>query len=281
MCTTCGCGDESGHVLVPESRDGARDLGRASAPGPTSAPARIRDHDRASAPRSALGPGWVREVRTVRLERELLAKNNRIAARTRRQLADVGVAMWNLIGAPGAGKTSLLEATARRLQAAGVPLAVLEGDQATDLDAKRIARAGGRVLQINTGAGCHLDAAMVAEGVSATAPARGSVVFVENVGNLVCPALYDLGELAKVVVMSVAEGDDKPLKYAHVFRAADLFVLTKTDLLPHVPFDEAACVANARKVNPRLRVLPVSVTSGDGLDEWCAYVERAASRARP
>ncbi|MBX3200407.1 MAG: hydrogenase nickel incorporation protein HypB [Labilithrix sp.] len=256
MCTTRGPEGESGHVLVRERSD----------PGHVD--------DRALAPRE----GCVREVRTVRLERELFAGNSQVAARTRRLLADLGVTMVNLIGAPGAGKTSLLEATVPRLRAAGVSFAVLQGDQTTDLDAKRIGRAGGRTLQVNTGAGCHLDAAMVADGLSAIAPESGSVVFVENVGNLVCPALYDLGELARVVVMSVTEGEDKPLKYAQAFRAADLFVLTKTDLLPHVELDVAACVANARRVNPRLTVLPLSVTHADGIDAWCAWVERTARR---
>ncbi|OJY30941.1 MAG: hydrogenase accessory protein HypB [Myxococcales bacterium 68-20] len=252
MCTSCGCGGESGHVLVHEHDDDDDDRG----------------------PRPGVGYGWGREVRTVHIERELLAKNNQIATRTRRLLSDIDVTMINLIGAPEAGKTSLVEATLRRLRGDDVQLVVIEGDQTSDVDAKRIERAGGRVLQINTGPGCHLDASMVADGLSAMAPRPRSVVVVENVGNLVCPALYDLGERAKVVVMSVTEGEDEPLKYAHVFRAAELLVLSKTDLAPHVAFDDARCIANVRRVNPRLRVLPVSVVHEDGLDEWCDWLVR-------
>jgi hydrogenase nickel incorporation protein HypB len=183
--------------------------------------------------------------------------------------------MLNLIGGPGAGKTALLEATIPRL--CDVSVAVLEGDQATDLDALRIARTGCPVVQINTGPGCHLDAAMVGDALEEMGPRRASLVFVENVGNLVCPALFDVGEHAKIVVMSVTEGEDKPLKYRHVFHAAELFVLTKIDLLSHVDFDVARCVAHALDVNPHLRVLPVSARTGAGIDAWC---ERLRADAR-
>ncbi len=151
-------------------------------------------------------------------------------------------------------------------------MAVLEGDQETVLDADRIGAAGARVVQINTGAGCHLDADMVARALPSLAPADGSVVFVENVGNLVCPALFDLGERARVVIMSVTEGADKPLKYPHMFRTADLVLLNKVDLLPYVDFDVAACVAAARRARPGVAVLEVSATRGDGLDAWYAWV---------
>jgi len=211
-------------------------------------------------------------LKTVRLQRELLEKNDAVAAATRRRLAGLGVRMFNLIGAPGSGKTALLEATIRRLSGR-VPLAVIEGDQATELDAERIRRAGCHALQINTGAGCHLDAEMVLEGVRAIAPGPASIVFVENVGNLVCPALFDIGEHAKVVVMSVTDGEDKPLKYARAFRAADVLLLTKIDLLPHLRFDIERCAAHATEVNPALRVISVSATAGTGIDEWCEWIE--------
>jgi hydrogenase nickel incorporation protein HypB len=177
----------------------------------------------------------------------------------------------NLIGSPGAGKTALLEATIRAL-GSEVPLTVLEGDQATDHDARRIERAGGRAIQINTDAGCHLDATMVKGGIRDVAAERGSLVFVENVGNLVCPALFDLGERAKIVVLSVTEGDDKPIKYPHVFRAASVFVLNKIDLLPYVNFDVDRCVSYARRINPDLRIIQVSATRGDGIDAWLDLV---------
>lgn len=216
--------------------------------------------------------------RTLRVERDLLAKNDGLAAVNRRRLTESRIALFNMIGSPGAGKTALLEATIRRLRAQ-VSLAVLEGDQATDRDAARIAGAGCSVRQINTGAGCHLDASMVSQGLDALAPPQSSVVFVENVGNLVCPALFDLGERAKIVVMSVTEGEDKPVKYPHVFRAADLMVLTKMDLLPHVAVDVPRCIAFAREVNPRIEVLRVSATRGEGIDAFCSWIRAESARA--
>jgi hydrogenase nickel incorporation protein HypB len=209
----------------------------------------------------------------VRFERDLLAKNSRLAEQNRRAFALAGTTVLNLIGSPGSGKTALLEATIGRL-GGDVPLAVLEGDQATRRDADRIERLGGRVVQINTDAGCHLDATMVERGMRELGAESGSIVFIENVGNLVCPALFDLGENAKIVVLSVTEGDDKPLKYPHVFCAASLFVLTKVDLLPHVPFDATRCAEHARRINPALGFLGVSALRGDGMDEWCEFVER-------
>ena len=208
--------------------------------------------------------------RTVSLETELLAKNDRLAHQLRTRLGEARITALNLIGAPGAGKTTLLEKTIRQL--ADTSLAVIEGDQATDHDARRIAATGCPVIQVNTGAGCHLDATMIDRGLEQLAPAARSVVFIENVGNLVCPALFDLGERAKVVVMSVTEGEDKPLKYPHVFRAASVLVLTKADLLPHLDVDPAVIVANARRIQPDLQVFPVCSTRGDGLAEWCGWI---------
>ncbi len=209
--------------------------------------------------------------RIARLELDLLAKNDRLAARNRGWFAERGILALNLIGSPGAGKTALLEATARRF--AGEPrVSVLEGDQETDADASRIRAAGCRAVQINTGAGCHLDADMVARGLGALAPEAGSIVFMENVGNLVCPALFDLGERAKVVVLSVTEGEDKPLKYPHVFRAAEVLVLNKIDLLPHLSFDVERCLANARRIRPDLLIFEVAAGRGDRLDRWCHWL---------
>ncbi len=243
MCTTCGCGEEHHHHDHDHDHD------------------HEHHHDH--------------EHRTVKVERDLLAKNDALAAENRRMLDSRAVAMINLIGSPGAGKTTLLESAIGRMR--DFELAVLEGDQATDRDAQRIERAGCRALQVTTGAGCHLDATMVRDGIAALDPKRGSVVFVENVGNLVCPALFDLGERAKVVVMSVTEGDDKPLKYPHVFRAATRFVLTKTDLLPYVDFDVEACVSRAKAMNPRVEVLRISARSGEGVDRFCAWVRAQAA----
>ena len=254
MCTTCGCdGKQHAHE-----------------------PTHDHDHEHAHAHDERLRvPG-----RKVRLEEALLAKNDRAAARNRAWLAERRVCALNLMSSPGAGKTTLLEATLRRLRPS-LALSVLEGDQATDRDAARIRATGCAVHQINTGTGCHLDGEMMAEGLRALDPPWGSMVLVENVGNLVCPALFDLGERKKVVVLSVTEGEDKPLKYPHMFAAAQVLVLNKIDLLPHLAVDVDACVANARAVNPSLRVFSLSATRGDGLDAWCDWLrqEHAASAA--
>jgi hydrogenase nickel incorporation protein HypB len=208
--------------------------------------------------------------RTISLETELLAKNDRLASDLRERLGRDRIAALNLIGAPGAGKTTLLEATIRALP--DVAIAVIEGDQATDNDARRIAATGVPVIQVNTGAGCHLDATMIERGLASLSPTPRSLLLVENVGNLVCPALFDLGERAKVVVMSVTEGEDKPLKYPHVFRAAAALVLTKADLLPHLDIDPLHIIENARRVQPALHVFPVAAKRGEGLAEWCGWI---------
>ena len=180
------------------------------------------------------------------------------------------VAAFNLMSSPGAGKTTLLERTLRDLGAT-LPLAVIEGDQETQADADRIRAAGGRAVQINTGTGCHLDAAMVARALDELDPQR-RLLFIENVGNLVCPALFDLGERARVVIASVTEGEDKPLKYPHMFRAAELVLLNKIDLLAARRVRRRCFRAHARTVNPRARILPLSVRNGDGLDAWLGYL---------
>jgi hydrogenase nickel incorporation protein HypB len=220
-------------------------------------------------------------TRRLSLETDLLAKNDRIAHALRARLEHDGIVAFNLIGAPGAGKTTLLEHTIRALGT--IPMAVIEGDQATDHDAQRIAATGCPVMQVNTGAGCHLDAEMIEHGLVHTKPRARSLVFIENVGNLVCPALFDLGERAKIVVMSLTEGDDKPLKYPHVFRAASVLVLTKVDLAPHVEVDPARCIEHARRINPALQVFPVAATRGHGMAEWIGWLrgqQEAAHDAR-
>ncbi len=193
------------------------------------------------------------------------------AAANRDWLARSNIIALNMMSSPGAGKTTLLQRTIREMRG-GPPVSVIEGDQETSLDAERIRSTGVPVVQINTGAGCHLDADMLRRGLEALQPAAGSLVFVENVGNLVCPALFDLGEAAKVVVISVTEGDDKPLKYPHMFAAADLVLINKTDLLPYVDFDLEACTRNARALKPGVAVLPMSVTSGDGMQRWTDWL---------
>jgi len=209
----------------------------------------------------------------VDLELDVLAKNDLLAARNRRWFEGRGILALNLMSSPGAGKTSLLERTIRDLSAE-LAMSVIEGDQETLLDAERIRATGCRVVQINTGSGCHLDADMLAQGLRSLDPPAQSVVFIENVGNLVCPALFDLGEASKVVIMSVTEGDDKPLKYPHMFRAADVLLLNKLDLLPYVNFDVERCIGYARQINPAIEVLTLSVTRGDDLDRWYDWLRR-------
>ncbi|WP_328535365.1 hydrogenase nickel incorporation protein HypB [Streptomyces sp. NBC_00344] len=208
---------------------------------------------------------------TVTLEQRVLAKNEGLAEANRVWLASQGIVAVNLMSSPGAGKTTLLERTVRDL-AERRQVAVIEGDQETMLDAERIKRAGCTVVQVNTGAGCHLDAEMMNGALAALSPGAGSLVFVENVGNLVCPALFDLGERSRVVIISVTEGTDKPLKYPHMFAAADLVVINKIDLLPYVDFDVDLCEKYARSVNPDVHVLTVSATTGAGMDDWYRWV---------
>jgi hydrogenase nickel incorporation protein HypB len=189
-------------------------------------------------------------------------------------LAERGVLALNLLSSPGSGKTTLLVATIARLSGKHA-VSVIEGDQQTSVDADRIRATGVRAVQINTGKGCHLDGHMVGHALEDLDPAHGSLVFIENVGNLVCPAAFDLGEAHKVAILSVTEGEDKPLKYPDMFAAANLVLMNKTDLLPHLDFDIDAAIANTRHVNPRAVVLQVSAKTGAGLDAWIAWIEGA------
>ncbi len=211
--------------------------------------------------------------RTVILQQKVLAKNDELAQRNRDWLRSRGVLAVNLMSSPGAGKTTLLERTAREL-AGKLTLSVIEGDQETAMDGRRIQAAGAAVVQINTGAGCHLDAAMVAEGLRALDPPSGSIVVIENVGNLVCPALFDLGEQAKVVISSVTEGADKPVKYPNMFRQADLVLVNKVDLLPYVDFDTKSHAADLRRVSPTALMLQLSATTGQGVQGWYDWLRR-------
>ena len=206
----------------------------------------------------------------------ILAKNDHLAHHNRAWFADRGISALNLMSSPGSGKTSLLERTIAEFGNAH-PVCVIEGDQETTFDAERIRRAGARAVQVNTGVGCHLDASMVQAAVEALNPEPGSWLFVENVGNLVCPALFDVGEYAKVVIISVTEGQDKPLKYPHMFSTADLVIINKTDLLPYVDFDLNTFTGYAQSLNRTARIMPLSVKSGDGIDAWYRWLHEAAA----
>jgi len=219
------------------------------------------------------------QSRMVQIEQDILAKNDQHAARNRQFLADRGVLALNLVSSPGSGKTTVLVRTIEALKGR-IPVAVIEGDQQTTHDADRIRATGVAALQINTGKGCHLDASMVERALDRLRVADDSVLFIENVGNLVCPASFDLGEADKVVVLSVTEGEDKPLKYPDMFRAASLMLLNKVDLLPHVEFDIARCVEYARRINPAIEVIRVSATTGEGFDAWSQWLDRRAGATR-
>jgi hydrogenase nickel incorporation protein HypB len=280
MCVICGCNDKT-HVRI----DGEHEHEHVLADG-----MRVRhghhDHEHGHSHEHAHDhshdhshdhvhshAAYRRDAPTelVALETALLDKNQRIAERNRAGFAQGRVVALNLMSSPGSGKTTLLVRTLQDL-AGEIPMSVVEGDQETSADAERIRATGAKAVQINTGAGCHLEADMLERAVRQLAPAAGSVLFVENVGNLVCPALFDLGEKARIVVLSVTEGDDKPLKYPHMFRSAQLMMTTKMDLAPHVQFDVARAEKNARSVNPSIRCLRVSSVSGDGLSDWYGWL---------
>ena len=212
----------------------------------------------------------------IEVHLDIMAKNDRYAAANRLHLEEIGVLALNMVSSPGSGKTTLLVETIAALGPSAA--SVIEGDQQTRRDADRIRATGARAVQINTGKGCHLDAHIVGHALRDLAPDRDSVVFIENVGNLVCPAGFDLGEAHKVVVLSVTEGEDKPLKYPDMFAAADLALISKTDLLPHLDVDMDAVVANALRINPALDILPVSARSGAGMDGWIDWIRAARSR---
>ena len=211
------------------------------------------------------------QARMVQIEQDILAKNNGYAAANRKWFDECGIFALNLVSSPGSGKTTLLCKTIELLKSE-VAINVVEGDQQTANDAERIRATGVPALQINTGKGCHLDGHMVGHAMERLKPAEGSLFLIENVGNLVCPAAFDLGEHHKVAILSVTEGEDKPLKYPDMFAAADVMLLNKVDLLPYLQFDADLAEANACRVNPRLKVIRVSATTGEGLDDWLAWV---------
>ncbi|MET3595235.1 hydrogenase nickel incorporation protein HypB [Mesorhizobium shonense] len=215
--------------------------------------------------------GHGRGTTVVELEARLLAKNDTLAMRNRGWFEGREILALNIVSSPGAGKTTLLERTIQDLKDE-IPIFVIEGDQATANDGERIRAAGAAAVQVNTGTGCHLEADMVAQALQELRPPSGAMVLIENVGNLVCPALFDLGEDAKVIVLSVTEGQDKPLKYPNMFQAANLMIISKTDLLPYVDFDMDVALANAHAVNPAIEAIALSVRNGEGIDQWYGWL---------
>ena len=228
-------------------------------------------------PAGAHAPG-MSQAQMVKIEQNILAKNDGFAEHNRGWLAERGILALNLVSSPGSGKTTLLVRTIEALQSR-VPVAVVEGDQQTSFDAERIRATGAPALQINTGKGCHLDAHMVGRALEKLAPSDNSVLLIENVGNLVCPAAFDLGEAAKVVVLSVTEGEDKPLKYPDMFAAASLMLVNKIDLLPYLNFPVDKAIEYALRVNPQLQVIQVSATTGAGFDAWLGWIDARLAEA--
>lgn len=271
MCSTCGCSDDAGVRITGGVQADGHTPEHPHEHEHTHTHPHPHEHPHTHTPGHEDAAGH----ETIVLEQRLLAKNDLLAARNRGWLEGRGIRAFNLMSSPGAGKTTLLERTIQDL-GDGLDIQVIEGDQETTLDADRIRAAGRPVIQINTGAGCHLDAQMLRQGLDALDPAAGSTLFIENVGNLVCPALFDLGETAKVVIISVTEGDGKPRKYPHMFMAADLILINKADLLPYVEFDVEDCIRQARVLNPHVEVLVVSATAGDGLDGWYGWLTGAS-----
>ncbi|MCL4186802.1 MAG: hydrogenase nickel incorporation protein HypB [Rhodobacteraceae bacterium] len=297
MCTTCGCGAgetriEGGHAHMHRHADGTvhahhhhhdhphpheddRAPGHDDHDHHHHGPGGTIHYGRGPAGNSVPGLG---QTRLVAIEADVLARNDALAAANRARLARARTLALNLVSSPGAGKTTLLVETLRRM--AGVPVAVIEGDQETSTDAERIRAAGAPAVQVNTGKGCHLDAAMVGHALDHLPAVDGGVVFIENVGNLVCPAAFDLGESARVVIASVTEGEDKPLKYPGIFATADLLLVSKSDLLPHVDCDTELLIANARRVRPGLAVIRISARTGEGLEDWLAWIDAGRRMAR-
>lgn len=251
MCLTCGCGTNDVFIRGKQAR------------GASTATAPMRIHlDTATQGEAS---------RIIKLEQDILAKNDGFADKNRSLFSANGILALNLVSSPGSGKTTLLVKTLEALKGK-VTLAVIEGDQQTDNDAERIRATGVEAIQINTGKGCHLDAQMVERSLPQMPLPKQGMLFIENVGNLVCPAAFDLGEAAKVVVLSVTEGEDKPLKYPDMFKAAKLMLLNKCDLLPYLSFDVARAEEYARRVNPDIQIIRISATSGEGMPAWLEWL---------
>ena len=315
MCTTCGCGSGQtligGHALKQRRPSAGKvqyraqdEQARFPHPSPLGettrhstklqkiaakslvitggegAHAHEHSHDSidfGSGSAGAHAPG-MSQARMVKIERDILSKNDSYASENRTYLAEHGIFALNLVSSPGSGKTTLLVKSINALNGS-LPLSVIEGDQQTDNDAARIRATGAPALQINTGKGCHLDAYMVGQAMRQLALPDDSLLLIENVGNLVCPASFDLGEAHKVAILSVTEGEDKPLKYPDMFRAADLMLLNKCDLLPYLTFDVNLAIENARRVNPNIQVIRISATSGEGMEEWLEWIKAGWKKA--
>lgn len=266
MCTVCGCSE--GNVKI-EGHDHTHDDHHAH----------THHHDTQAGdlhfghgPAGAHAPG-LSQSRMVQIEQDILGKNDQYAAQNRALFSAMSLFVLNLVSSPGSGKTTLLTETLKHLKGK-MPLGVIEGDQQTANDADRIRETGVQAVQVNTGKGCHLDAHMVGHAVENFSDLKSGILFIENVGNLVCPAAFDLGEAHKVAILSVTEGEDKPIKYPDMFHAADIMLLNKTDLLPYLDFDVDKCIEYARRVNPDIQVIQLSARSGEGMSQWLDWLSQ-------
>lgn len=246
MCDTCGCGSEhDGFTIQKVDEESNHSHGH------------THEHEDHHTHKS--------EKKVLHVETDVLSKNNLLAERNRGFFEAKNIKAFNLVSSPGSGKTTLLEKLITELKSSK-KIYVIEGDQQTSNDAKRIESAGAEAIQINTGNGCHLDAHMINHAVKKLDPQQNSIVFIENVGNLVCPALFDLGEATRIVIASTTEGEDKPMKYPTMFQSSQICVLNKTDLLPHLDFSVDEFKSHLSKVMPGLPLLPLSAKSGDGIE---------------
>lgn len=282
MCVTCGCSDNA-ETTVTKVEAGVTQHEHVHILPDGTAIAHSHGHDGSGEHHHTHENGHDRSAlpqegnRKLTLEENILAKNDLIAAQNRGWFEGRGILALNLVSSPGSGKTALLTRTIQDLKSQ-LNINVIEGDQATANDAQRIRETGCQVVQINTGTGCHLEASMVQKGVKELNPPLNSVLAIENVGNLVCPALFDLGEYAKVVILSITEGEDKPIKYPHMFRNSQIAILNKIDLLPYVSFNVDRCLEYIRLVNPHMKVFQVSATTGAGMDEWYRWLSQLQDR---
>ncbi|MBD2505429.1 hydrogenase nickel incorporation protein HypB [Anabaena azotica] len=267
MCVTCGCSDDAeGRITNLQTGEMTHNYHHSHTLPDGTVITHSHDPEHEASQIHAKIHGT-----TISLEQEILGKNNLLAAQNRGWFKGRNILALNLMSSPGAGKTTLLTRTINDLKQQ-LSITVIEGDQETINDAEKIKATGCKVVQVNTGTGCHLDAAMIDRALQQLNPPLNSVLMIENVGNLVCPALFDLGEAAKVVILSVTEGEDKPIKYPHMFRASEIMILTKIDLLPYVQFDVQRCLEYALQVNPHMQIFQVSATTGAGLDIWYKWL---------
>lgn len=263
MCSTCGCGSAQVKIgALPHSHsDDSKKTFQNSPHFKISSISTAQQQENTDST----------QTRLLKIEQDVLGENNQYARLNRDFFKQNRILTLNLVSSPGSGKTTLLTSTLMRLQTYK-QCYVIEGDQQTENDAERIRATGVMALQINTGKGCHLDAKMVLEALAKLQPKADSTLFIENVGNLVCPAEFDLGEFAKVAILSVTEGEDKPLKYPHMFMASKLMIINKIDLLPYLNFNLEQCIAYAKQVNPNIQIICLSATSGEGMDEWLQWL---------